>query len=127
MSLTKIAEILEDAGVGTRGREIFVNFLPAPSREGILLRDPFGGMTIDHELPGFRQTDFMLISRANGYQASMELMTKAIDALGALKKVERHGLYIHYMRARHEPFAYAPSPSGLVEMIVNIDSCWVIV
>lgn len=124
MNLEGVAQILEQAGVAVQGENLFINFMPTDTT-GILLRDPFGGTPIDHELPGYRRTSFMLIVRLPEYQAARELMSAAVDAL-TMQGRETGGMRINYMRPRSEPQTYQPSPGGLIEMITNIDCSYVL-
>lgn len=124
MNLEGVVQILQGAKVATPGKDLFISFMPTDS-EGILLRDPFGGTPINHELPGYRATSFMLIVRKGNYQDARAVMQMATDAL-TLNSTIAGGMQINYMRARHEPTAYQPSPGGNVEMITNIDCSYVL-
>lgn len=125
MNLTAVATILEDAGVGTIGKSIFINMMP-PDAPGILLRQYFGGTRIDHELPGYRKTTFMLIARANEYTEGEALINDAVKALTIEISEEKAGVYWNYMRPETEPFVYAESPGAAIEFQVNIDACYVL-
>ena len=124
MNLEGVAAILEAGKVAVSGKNMFINFMPT-EYEGILLRHPFGGTPIDHELPGYRSTSFMLIVRMKNYSQARDIMTKAVNAV-TLEGVEAGGMQINYMRPRAEPLVYQPSAGGLVEMITNIDCSYVL-
>jgi hypothetical protein len=124
MNLEGVAEILDSAGVAMMGTSLFINFMPT-DYEGVLLRDPFGGTPIDHELPGYRATSFMLIVRKKDYVVAKDIMQQAVEAL-TLSDLQAGGMQINYMRPRGEPVAYQPSPGGLIEMITNIDCSYVL-
>lgn len=124
MNLLGVVDILESAGVAQTGDSLFINFMPT-DRMGILLRDPFGGTKIDHELPGYRATSFMLVVRHSEYTTAETLMKDAVTALTMEGKVAG-GMKINYMRPRTEPLVYQPSPANNVEMITNIDCSYVL-
>lgn len=123
MNLEGIVEILEASDVAKAGESLFINFMPT-DRYGVLLRDPFGGTPIDHELPGMRETYFMLIVRHNDPNTAKALMAAAMEAL-TLQLVEQGGMHINYMRPRTDPLMYQPSIGDNIEMITNIDVSYV--
>lgn len=125
MNLEGVAEIIENAGVGQAGTTLFINFMPADAM-GILLRDPFGSTKIDYELPGMRQTAYMLVVRHKSYEVAKQLMADAVAAVTFDKEVVAGGMAIKYMRPRHEPLVYQPSPANNIEMITNIDCAYVL-
>lgn len=127
MNLAGMAEILENAGVGVRGRTIFVNNMPADAPTAVLLRPSFGGTPIDHELPGFVKGSFMLIVRAKRYEEGETLMKAAMTALTRQDEFTDAGMRVNYLRPQHEPLVYAPSRGGLVEFTTDIDACYVAV
>jgi hypothetical protein len=128
MSLETIALILEDADCGIRGENIFVNMIPSEVVEGILLRQPFGGFMIDHELPGFRNTSFGLIVRSREYSSGLALIEKATNALSVTgETMWGTNMQVKFARPRHEPFVYPLSVGNLFEFITNIDLAYVIV
>jgi hypothetical protein len=125
MNLEAVASVLESAGVGTAGKDIFINFIPGDI-EGILLRDYFGGTPRDHELPGYIQGAFMLIARGKDYKTTHDLCKAAVAALEAhdLEEVVE-GAKFNYMRGRTLPFSYSSSPAQQWEVTVTIDACYV--
>lgn len=124
MSLEVIAEMLEGAGVGVQGVDIFINMVPAEATTSILLRDYFAGAKIDHELPGLRKHPFFVIVRSPDYVRAKELIDTAVKALWIRYETEFNGVHFKYMRPRAEPFPYAPSPAQLVEFHVVFDACY---
>lgn len=123
MKLETVAKMIELAGVGIRGVDIFIGHMPA-ERDGILLRQPFGGTPIDHELPGWLKTDYQLIVRAKTYLAGDSLIKAAIMAASTLNGVTASAKFL-YMRPRHQPLNYPISPGSRFEFVVNMDACYV--
>lgn len=126
MKLEAIAFLLESAGLGTQGRDIFINFIPE-NRAGILLRTDFGGTKRDHYLPGYIQTTFWLIVRGPEYVAVKEQIEAAVFALW---DVSKHGVVVdtatfNYIRPKVDPFAYAPSPGQNIEFGSKMECCYV--
>lgn len=121
MILMSIAEIIENAGVVST---CFVNNMPAAAKSGVLLRDPFAGFYVNHELPNYFKGKFMLITRAAKDADAEKLMDDAIAAIvmenQELTLTER-SMKVNYIRQCHLPLTYAPTPAGLVEKLVNID------
>lgn len=124
--LEKVAAMIEDRGVASIGRDLFVNSIPAEAN-GVLLRQYFGGTKIDHYLPGYRKTSYMLIVRAVEYAAALELINAAVAAVTFERDTEIDGVVFKFMRPDMEPFPYAFSPGDRIEFVVNIDCCYVVV
>lgn len=126
MNLVGVAQYLEDEGVATRGISVFVNNMPAGCDQGLLMRHPFGGTEIDHELPGYRKTSFMLIARAKDFETVDALMVEATTAL-TVSEADLPGMRVNYMRPRNEPLPFANTDAGNIELLVHMDACYVIV
>lgn len=126
MKLEPVAEYLEVQNLGIRGQTLFVNQLPADLEPAVLLRDPFGGAEIQHELPGYRRASFQVIVRAKDYLEGQSLALSIAAAL-TLENASMTGLSIQFMRPRHDPFTFAPSPGNALEWVVNIDAAYVLV
>jgi hypothetical protein len=124
VNLNPIAKRIEDASVAIRGRDLFINMMPA-DKTGILLRDYFGGTAIDHYLPGFFKASFMVIVRHPSYQSAEQLIKRAVAALIVEQKTTVEGVVFHYIRPRGLPFTYAPSPGQNHEFAVNMDCCFI--
>lgn len=120
MNLEIVLDRLEEQGVGTAGKDLFINFIPQDAT-GILVRDYFGGTKVDHELPGYFRARFMLIARAKDYLASQTLLRQAVAAL-TVKIPEKFGdVDVRFMRPMGLPFPYAPTPGQNLEVATNME------
>jgi len=125
MNLESIAERIEAQSVATRGRDLFLNLMPGEIPVGLLLKEPFGGTEIDHELPGYRKASFQIISRSEDYAEAKELIEQAVEAL-TMVDTALTDMQVHYMRPRHEPFTFPLTVGNRLEFLVNMDLCYVI-
>jgi hypothetical protein len=121
-----IVSLLESAGLGTAGRDIFINFIPE-NVSGILLREDFGGTKPDHYLPGYIQTTFWLIARGTEF---VTVKTQIEAAVLGLWEASRYGVTVDsttfkYIRPRVNPFPYAPSPGQNIEFGSKMECCYV--
>lgn len=124
MNLEAIADLLHERGVAKKGVNLFINFMPT-DKTGILLRDPFGGSKRNHELPGYRQTSFMLIIRHPNFATGKTLIGRAMEVL-SMEEADLPTMKVNYMRVRHDPFTFQPSPGSNIEFSTNIDCCYVL-
>lgn len=126
MKLESFAQKLETAAVGTRGVDIFINHMPQ-TIAGLLLRQPFAGSMLDHELPGFRKSSFQLIARATTHAAAEALMLAGIAAIATdIEQDYPLSVRVKYVRQRHDPMEFPVSAGNLKELLVNIDVCCVV-
>lgn len=123
MKLEAIAQRLQTTGVGTQGKDIHIGHMPA-ERDGILLRQPFGGSDIDHELPGWRQTSFQLVVRGKSFKDTQALIKNAVVQLTMLES-PCSTIYVRYMRPKHDPLSYPLSAGGRFEFVVNMEVCYI--
>lgn len=126
MRLSTIAKYLEQEGAGAQGKTIFINHLPAQVPIGILLREGYGGTPINHELPGYRRADFMVVVRGSNYDSCQALIEQVMTTLN-FEDIEFDGLLFRYLRPATEPVVYPLSVGGLYEFVVQFDAVYVIV
>lgn len=86
MKLELLAQVLEDAGLGTIGTDIFVHRMDAECPRGIMLRDPLDGTPVDPNLPGYYRSKLQAIVRATA-QADGDTLSKQVGR--ALKMFNR--------------------------------------
>ena len=126
MKLMPLANLLEAAALGVKGDTLFLDMMPAEAEQAILLRNPLTGTKINHELPGFFQTEFQVIVRspAGLYDNGEALIEKVVAALTlSFTQVEDHRF--NYCRPRTEPVAFPLSKGNLLEFNVMFDCCFV--
>lgn len=125
MNLMIIANRLESAGIGKKGKDIFVNMMPASVEQCVLIRQPLSGTKINHELPGYFQTSFQLIVRSHGFENGEVLAKRVVSALtiSMNEKVEDH-LFM-YCRPKTEPVPYPLSNGNLIEFNVTFDTAFI--
>lgn len=127
MNLLHVAQFLEQAGVGSVGKDIFSNFIPATVKKGVLIRQGFGGFKIDPYVPTEREGSLMVISRGPDYLEAEALCKQVVNALEAAAPDALPDILLKVVKARGEPFPYAPSAGGLTEFVVHIDVAYGIV
>lgn len=125
MKLAAIAQILHGDRVAIIGRSIFIGFMPAENY-GIMLREPFGGTPIDHELPGWRRTTFMLAVRAPNFAEGDALMKAAMASLDFMQPRQVGDIRFNYCRPMNEPLFFPTTLGGNVEFLVNIDANYIL-
>ncbi len=123
MNLMPVAERLESATLGVRGKTIFINMIPAEAPKGILLRNDLRGTHIDHELPGYYKGFFQLIVRAPNYTAGEELIKEAIAALTVVE-TQVGTQHFRYIRPKTLPVVFPLSKGALLEFSVHMDCCF---
>lgn len=123
--LDEIAERLESNNVGTLERDIFIHFMPAEVKRGVVLIESLSGAMIDHELKGMNRTAVQAVVRNPDYSAGIAKAKEVITAL----TIERELLTkvtVNYMRARHQPVVYPRSDAGnTLEVSINFDANYV--
>ncbi len=126
MKLDSIARKLQTDGLGTIGKEIFIDNMPAKATSGILLRSALLGSPIDYELPGYRNTHFNVATRGKTHKAGEELMARVMLAL-TLGETKLTGMAIQHMRPRTDPVAFPLSEATIFEFLVIFEVVYVIV
>lgn len=124
MNLETIADILVDAGLGTKGTNLFVHRMPA-DKMGILLRELSPGSRIDPYIPNWRKSTLMLIVRSPVYSTGYTLASEAQLALTIEREGQYGNMFLKYLRPENEPFAFPHQSGDYTEFLVSIDACWV--
>ncbi|UBM12759.1 minor capsid protein [Cupriavidus metallidurans] len=126
MILEILANKLEEAGFGKKGKDIFINSMPVQCHEGLLVRQTWEGLELDWELPGTHTGGIALISRASKFPKANDLASRAADALTVTSAVEIDDILLHYARPATSPIPYPQTDGGYVECATRIDLCFVV-
>lgn len=121
MILRQMAELLQEAGLGTIGTNIFMYRMPNTVTSGLLLLDRMPGDTIDHELRGMRRGGFQVVARGQTYDET--LIRATLPILSIESKVIK-GLDVKYIRPRSEPFAYPATDGENIEYSLNFEAVY---
>lgn len=124
MNLMPLADLLQAAGLGTKGVDLFLNMMPAGAEDAVLLRTPLTGVPINYELPGFYQTEYQLIVRCLDYDAGRTRIEQIIQAL-TIAYASVGPWRVNYSRPKHEPVSFPLSDGNLIEFSTNFDFCFV--
>lgn len=126
MNLMPLVNLIENASLGVKGDDLFVDMLPSEAARAILLRNPLSGTPIDHNLPGYYKGDFQLIVRtpAGSYDAGELLIERVIEAL-SIDGVQVENLFFNYCRPRTLPAVFPLSEGNLLEFSCMFDCCFV--
>lgn len=81
MRMDLLAQVLQDAGLGVIGDDIFIHRMNAEVSQGIMLKMPIAGIPTMPELPGYFKTDFQIIVRAADQLTGDDLAARATAAL----------------------------------------------
>ena len=122
MTLSPIADYLQAKGCGEVGKSIFQYDMPATVHEGLLLLDNYYGTQIDHELDGYRATEFRLIARSKDMARGEALALKASDALtikGDFEGIET--ILVKRCLPDNEPRVYKRSQGAYWEFEIDVD------
>ena len=124
MNLLPSANLLEEAGIGIKGKTLFINMIPAEASTGILLRNDLKGTNIDYELPGYYKSTYQLIARAPNYSDGEALIKSAVLALTIKVETQVETQRFKYMRPDRLPVVFPLSKGSLLEFAVNMECCW---
>lgn len=120
-----MCERLQDAGLGTLGKNITIDTLPISCPRGVFVRSNISGDEIDYEIPGLGRGEFHLIARSHSYEDGMTLLEKAIQALTVTKQPTTFGqMRVRYCRALTMPMCFPLSDGNLREFAVRMQICY---
>lgn len=119
MSLANVAIAIENAGLGTRGTDLFVAF--EATAAGITLRQS-GGLT-DPDIPGIRRHTFQAVVRGTSYPDTLDLAERVSAALTIRQQAVGTALF-YEVNPRHEPIPFGRDEGGVHTFITNFDAVW---
>jgi hypothetical protein len=125
MNLEAIADRL---ALNTRleRKSIFVTEMPAACDIGILLMGSYGGTPINHELPGYYETEFRVVVRHTDYVAGRTLATKASQALTSHIGFTAGDMLVRQCLPANLPRPYRRSAGGYWEFEVDVQVTFVV-
>lgn len=132
MRIDIIEKILQDAGVGAPGESMFSHQIPADMRQGIMLKMPLDGFTVDNYLPGFYKGSFQVIVRAT---TSAEGEAKCREVIKALVRNQSQDFYdapgklamrIDMLILDKLPIRYPRQESNAIEWSINFNVVFVL-
>lgn len=134
MRVEQLAKILEDAGCGTRGVNLFVHFMPAQITKGIVLLPSLSGDAINWELPGWRnRVKFQILVRDNTIPAGHVRIKAATTALTIRQRTlvpemapDIPASLLSHCWPVHDAVVYPRSPANLFEFSVNFEMAFAI-
>lgn len=123
MDLMPIANKLEFEGLGVQGKSLFINFMPMEAKKAIMLRSPLTGVDIDHELPGYFRSPFMVVVRSPEYTSALELMREVMLAL-TIYNQDLDGMSVKHMYPTTLPISFPVSDGNFYEVQVNFHTAF---
>lgn len=113
------AELIEAAGLGEVGVDLYVGTMPADVKEAVMLRDPLVGAPLDPGLDGFTQIEFQVVVRSVDPGAAYE---KALEISKTLQvaEVKRPELFMLRMAPCTLPVSYPKGDADEIETSVRI-------
>jgi hypothetical protein len=113
------ASLIEAAGLGVAGTDLFVGTMPHDVMEGIMLKDPLYGAEVDDGMRGVYTHWFQLIVRSADPLEGYERARAAAKAIYTKRKAI-DGLYIVSMAASALPVTYPKGDADATETSVRI-------
>jgi hypothetical protein len=115
------AEMIQEAGLGQLGFDLFIGTLPADVSKGVMLRAPLNPTDVDEGMQDFYDTEFQVIVRdtdpGEGYERA-EQISRILRAY----RVERSGLSISWLRRKSLPIQYPKGDADDIETSVRIQA-----
>lgn len=97
---------------------LFVNMMPAQTKDAALIRDNPGGIKVDGEMLTERAGSFQFVVRNTVAQESYQI-AQAVSSALTLDGLELDGYLVKVLRPTHEPLLYQASEANLYESSVN--------
>lgn len=126
MNLKAIANYIQAQSLGVIGKTLFIGEMPLECKQGILLMDTYAGTSIDHELPGWRETGFRIVIRSPNYEAGEQLAESVSAALTLHAEVPMTGILMRQSLPQNDPLPYRRSAGGAIwEFEVDIECIYI--
>jgi hypothetical protein len=106
MKVLKLAaQLIEDAGLGTQGEDLFIQTMPADVKHGVMLKLPLAPTDVDEGMRDFYEFDFQVIVRDVDVEAGYN-RCQAISKILRLDYYEDSELSIPWMHRKTLPTSY---------------------
>ena len=133
MQVEPIIWMLQIAGLGIPGKNLFQDFMPSSVETGILILSPLGGNKIDWELgSAYRRDDtFQIISRAPNRQIAYNQAAPIVRALTITSEItvpattSTPPILFKYIRPTQDPIVYPRQVDQLWECSLNFETTYV--
>jgi hypothetical protein len=120
MKMLKVAvAMIEEAGFGEEGVDLFIGTIPADVTKGVMLRAPLNPTEVDEGMQNFYDTEFQIIVRDTDPAAGFDRADRISKALRAFR-LERDGLSISWLRRRTLPVQYPKGDMDDIETSVHM-------
>lgn len=121
MNLEHLAKILETAQIGVANSDIYIDFMPATAKTGVLLRLPLTGVRTDWHLPNHYKTGVQAIVRAQKHATGSVIAAKVYKALTLTQKTAfaNPAMIVQHLLPEHLPVVYPRSDGNGIEWSLN--------
>ena len=117
--LMTAAAMIQEAGLGEVGIDVYVGTIPADVIKGVMLRAPLDPTEVDEGMQDFYDTQFQIIVRDTDPAAGFDRADKISKALRTFR-LERDGLSISWMRRKSLPIQYPKGEADDIETSVRM-------
>ena len=118
-----IADKLVALGLGTKGTDIFVQFMPE-GKNGLVVIESLPGAIMDREVKQRRTTTYQIVVRGKEYVATRALAKSVFDKLHlADERLDRYDFY--YIRALNEPVPFQRSEGQNFEFLLHMEAAYI--
>jgi hypothetical protein len=130
MKLEILAQLIQDAGLGTIGEDIYVHSMPADVTSGVLLRDPLAGTKVDPGLPGYYRSRLQTIVRAPDHASGKTRSEAVAKVLEMGKRIFNNAdgslaMQVNYIYLEQLPIVYPWTPANVLEWSLNFVTSYV--
>lgn len=116
--LEVLASVLQSAGIGTVGQDIFWFHMPE-NHVGVLLLPPLEGIERDENVPGYKKAYFRAVIRNTDYQSALTVANQVASALD-FHRVTVSGVKFKRVRPTTDPIPFPVPESDVIEVSVNL-------
>jgi hypothetical protein len=117
------AELIEAAGLGEAGVDLYVGTIPADVHEGVMLRDPLTGAKFDEGMDNFVRLEFQVIVRSADPEAAYN-KALAIAKVLTVDRVERPDIFVLKLRPCTLPVAYPKGDADEIETSFRVSAAF---